>query len=186
MNDYKVFYKLDPAIQSRKQGEYIWAEDVPHSRGSKRYILANRITIYKYCQMVRTPSLYEVITNCTKVKLYMDIELDCQQLDNESLNIFQKQYHELFGKKENALLKCVLTNYNKPFNESDCRKVNEIMLTCVRYAILSMKPSHDPPDITILSACRRTKISFHYIVQNMILDSHETSMVFIMYEIRYY
>ena len=172
----RTLYKLQSAVelaQKRKCG--VWAEDLPS--GQKKFRVAPFTRILEYCNWKMNPSLYELILEGYPTRLYFDIEI--HQYQEQSLNdtVILKNLDILQIGRE--LKKEYRLNSMIEITEDFCRFFLNFFRSKLKSFIrrtLGLAITDD--DITVLSACRNSKLSFHILCPSIIFDHHNTSMAF--------
>lgn len=181
---FRTFYKLQPAVELANQYKCgVWAEDLPN--GKKKFRVATFPRILEYCTKALKPSLYELIGEGCHTRLYFDIEI--HQYQQESLNDFVILKNLELLQMEPDLREVYLLNSINEITEDFCRYFLDFFRSTLRnYVHRTLGILITDNEITVLSACRISKLSFHIVCPSIVFDRHNTSLAFYVEDFAYY
>lgn len=172
----RTFYKLEQAKEyARENSVGIWAEDLEN--GKKKFLVASFLRILEHCNWKMKPSVYELIHEGSPTRLYFDIEI--HQYKHEALNdtVILRNLDLLH--LDSSLKDEYSYNAMLEISEEFCLYFKCFFITALKkYVERTLATTVQDNDITILSACRKSKLSFHIICPSLIFDRHNTSMAF--------
>lgn len=172
----RTLYKLQPATDYAKMnGNGVWAEDLPN--GKKKFRVTPFSRIIEYCNWTKTPSLYELIHEGIPTRLYFDIEIHQYQHNDLNDIVILKNLDLLHI--DAIIIEEYCVNAVLEITEEFCLFFKKFFIKAFKkYVERTLASIIEESDITILSACRNTKLSFHIICPSIIFDRHNTSMAF--------
>lgn len=167
-----TFYTLKQALAyASKNRLKVFGED--KEGGKKQYRVCSYAQMYVYCCTRSTPCVYECLDSGPKY-IYLDVEVG--NMSREASEIVLAGLQREYTAQDLELL------HGMEFTDDDCRYVVGIIYEKL---IIFLKKFFDNKledvRVKVLKACRVNKMSFHF-VSNVKLDSHETSMAFVVWE----
>ena len=164
----------------------IWAQDMSnknYTRTWKRFITGTFRDIITLNQYVVQPNVYEELLEKRASRLYMDVEIEQHQTIN--MENVRKNLDAL--KLSNEFETLYKLEATKEVNESFACDFKRLLLQKMgKFVSDHLSQEYQSEKVIVLSACRKTKLSFHIIYSDLIFDRHNTSMVFFLWEFRQY
>ena len=180
-HEISTFYTLKSALLPNNP-KRIFAVDNTRPgavKGSKRFLRSSPRNMYNYLKLMKKLPAYEMIIaeNGFNTRLYLDVEIDRVQdaaiLDELRVSELEREFdvHNYRG---------VVTS---PFLEADAL----LLLATLRHTLIKFVKGFFglvivENDILVLQACSQDKLSFHITIPSITFHSHNTSMVFTVWE----
>jgi hypothetical protein len=179
----RTFYKLEEAIRFGNANNLsVWAEDY---NDKKKFLVGSLNTIVDHCKDAKTPSIYEVLQPYKCTRLYFDVEINHFQ---------QAELKEAIINKNVELLQ-LSDDIKRIFYEVVSLDITEdfcqFFLKCFKTSLIAyvehtLSITLSDQDITVLSACRSSKLSFHIVCPTLVFDEHNTSIAFYIEDYAHY
>jgi hypothetical protein len=137
----------------------VWAEDY---NDKKKFLVGSLSTIVEHCKDAKTPSIYEVLQPLKCTRLYFDVEINHYQQAELKEAVINKNVEllQLSDDIKAIYLEVVTLDITEEFCQFflSCFKKSLIM-----YVNQTLSIALSDQDITVLSACRNSKLSFHIV-----------------------